>query len=161
AAARLRGLEDIARATASLKAEIRSIPLNRTLGPRDQATLAFALWQMRGVAERPFLIDWFYSMLSVRGRSPDDLEMFLRAVEKAGRPATMPLLAGVVGDQRFDDVDWPPLARILEIVNPTLAVPLVETRVIYNYMPTSHRPDEADALAGWRTLLRQHFTEHR
>jgi hypothetical protein len=161
AAARLRGLEDIEGATTSLKTQIGSIPLNRTLGPRDQARLAFALWQMRGVFERPFLIEWFYTMLPDRGRSPDDLEMFLRAVEKEGRPDTMSLLAGIVGDQRFDNVDWTPLARILEIVNPTLAAPLVETRAIYNYMPASRRPDEAEVLAGWRTLLRQHFMERR
>lgn len=160
AAARLRGLEDIESATTSLKIQIQAIPLGRILGPRDQATLAFALWQMRGVAERPFLIDWFYTMLPVRG-TPHDLAMFLRAVEKEKRPDTMPLLAGIVGDQRFDNVDWTPLARILEIVNPTLTAPLVETRAIYNYMPASHRPDEAEVLAGWRTLLRQHFMERR
>ena len=160
AAARLRGLEDLQGAATSLKTQIQAIPLTRTLGPRDQATLAFALWQMRGAAERPFLIEWFYTMLPVRA-SPSDLEMFLRAVEKEGRPDTMPLLAGIVGDQRFDTVGWIPLARILEIVNPTLRAPLVETRVISNYSPSSQRPDEAEVLAGWRTLLRQHFMKRR
>ena len=161
AAARLRGLEDIESAATSLKNQIQAIPLTRILGGRDQATLAFALWQMRGVAERPYLIEWFYTMLPARLRSPDDLELFLRDVERENRADTMSLLAGIVGDQRFDNVDWTPLWRILEMVNPTLPAPLVEPRTIHNYAPGARRPDEVAVLAGWRTLLRQHFMKRR
>jgi hypothetical protein len=161
AAARLRGLEDIESAATSLKNHIQAIPLTGFFGGRDQARLAFALWQMRGVAERPYLIEWFYTMLPAQRRSPDDLEYFLRAVEKERRPDTMTLLAGIVADRRFDNVDWTPLWRILEIVNSTLPAPLVEPRTIHNYAPGVRRPDEAEVVAGWRTLLRQHFMKRR
>jgi len=156
AAARLRGLEDIAGATASLKAEIQRIPAERTLGAQDQAILAFALWQMRGVADKAFLADWFYTALPF-ARSPDALEEFLRKVEKEARPDTPALLAAIVGDARFDQMGWSPLARILTMVNKALPTPLVDSATIYRYMPNSQRPDQQATLASWRQLLRQHF----
>jgi hypothetical protein len=156
AAARLRGLNDIVGATESLKAEIQRIPVTRTLGPQDRATLALALWRMRGAAERAFLTDWFYTALPFVG-SPDALEYFLRDLEKEARPDTSLLLATIVGDARFDQIGWSPLARILEMVNKTLRSPIVDSATIYRYTPNSGRPDEQATLAGWRQLLRQHF----
>jgi hypothetical protein len=156
AAARLRGLEDVERAADSLKTEIQRIPIARTLGARDQAVLAFSLWQMRGDTERAFLADWFYTALPF-ARSPDALEYFLRDVEKEARPDTLLLLAAIVGDARFEQMGWSPLARILEMVNQTLPSPLVDRDTIYRYMPSSVRPDQQEALATWRRLLRRHF----
>jgi hypothetical protein len=156
AAARLRGIENPDRAAESLKAEIKRIPGNRTLGPRDQATLAFALWQMRGVTERSFLADWFYTALPFV-TSPDALEYFLRDVEKENRPDTSLLLGALVGHARFEQMGWAPLSRVLEMVNKTLPLPLVDQNTIYRYLPASERPDQQDALAGWRRLLRKHF----
>jgi hypothetical protein len=146
-------MENVDRAADSLKTEIQGIPIARTLGARDQAVLAFALWQMRGAAERAFLADWYYTALPFA----DSLEYFLRDVEKEARPDTRALLVAIVGDRRFGQAGWSSLARILEMVNPTLSSPLVETRTIYEYQPNSKRPDQDETLAAWRTLLRQHF----
>jgi len=156
AAARLRGLNDAVAAAESLKAEIQRIPVTRTLGPQDRATLALALWRMRGAAEKAFLTDWFYTALPFAG-SPNALEYFLRTAEKEARPDTSLLLATFVGDARFDQVGWSPLAQILEMVNKTLRSPIVDSATIYRYTPNSGRPDEQATLAGWRQLLRQHF----
>jgi hypothetical protein len=156
AAARLRGLNDAVAAAASLKAEIQRIPVARTLGARDQATLAFALWRMRGATEKAFLSDWFYTALPFAG-SPDALEYFLRDVEKEARPDTSLLLAAIAGHARFDQMGWSPLSRILEMVNKTLPSPIVDREIIYRYTPNSRRPDQEATLASWRRLLRQHF----
>jgi hypothetical protein len=156
ASVRLRGLHDPDAAAQSLKAEIQRIPSTRTLGVSDQAVLAFALWQFRGAAERAFLADWFYTALPFV-RSPDAVEGFLRQVDKEGRPDTAALLAAVVGDARFDQAGWAPLARILEMVNGSLPSPLVDARTIYDHRPTSGGPDQKETLAAWRALLRQHF----
>jgi hypothetical protein len=156
AAARLSGMENRERAAESLKTEIKRIPGGRTLGPRDQATLAFALWQVRGAEERAYLADWFYTAIPFV-RSPDALEYFLRDVEKENRPDTSQLLGGLVGDARFEQMGWAPLSRILEMVNKTLPSPLVDQNTIYRYRPTSERPDQQQVLAGWRQLLRRHF----
>jgi hypothetical protein len=156
AAARLRGMDNVELAAESLKTEIKRIPGGRTLGPRDQSTLAFALWQMRGAAERAFLADWFYTALPFVS-SPDALEYFLRDVEKENRPDTSLLLGALVGHARFEQMGWAPLSRILEMVNKTLPSPLVERNTIYRYLPASERPDQREALAGWRRVLRKHF----
>jgi hypothetical protein len=156
AAARLRALENLERTAASIKAEIGRIPIGRTLGLRDQATLAFTLWQTRGADERTFLVDWFYTVLPFR-TSPDWLEYFLRDVEKEARPDTPLLLRAIVDDLRFEQADWSPLERLLVMVNQTVASPLVDPAVIYNYRPSSQRPDQQTTLATWRRLLRQHF----
>ena len=156
ASARLQGLQDPAKATESLKAGIQRIPLTHILGASDQRVLAFALWQMRGAAERAFLADWFYTALPFV-RSPDALEYFLRDVEKENRSDTSLLLGALVGHARFEQMGWAPLSRILVMVNKTRPSPLVDQSTIDRYYPGSERPDQQEALAGWRRLLRQHF----
>jgi len=156
ASARLQGLQNPVAAAQSLKAGIQRIPLTHILGASNQRVLAFALWQMRGAAERSFLADWFYTALPFV-RSPDALEYFLRDVEKENRPDTSLLLGALVGHARFEQMGWAPLSRILEMVNKTLPSPLVEQNTIYRYRPPSERPDQQEALAGWRRLLRKHF----
>jgi hypothetical protein len=111
---------------------------------------------MRGAAERAFLADWFYTALPFVS-SPDALEYFLRDVEKENRPDTSLLLGALVGHARFEQMGWAPLSRILEMVNKTLPSPLVERNTIYRYLPASERPDQREALAGWRRVLRKHF----
>ena len=143
-------------ATAALKIEIQRIPLKQVLGSRDQARLAFAIWQMRGAAERAFLADWFHATLPFV-TSSDGLEDFLREVEKEGRSDTSSLLAAIVDDARFNQVGWKYLARILEMLNRGLTAPLVDRRIIYNVRPTSSGRDQQPVLAEWRVLLRQHF----
>jgi len=156
ASARLRGLQNPATAAQSLKDAIQRIPLTHILGTADQRVLAFALWQMRGAAERRYLADWFYTALPFV-RSPDALEYFLRDVEKENRPDTSLLLGALVGDTRFEQMGWAPLSRVLEMVNKTLPSALVDQNTINRYYPGSQRPDQQEALAGWRRLLRQHF----
>ena len=154
ASARLQGLRNPAQATESLKAAIQRTPLTHILGASDQRVLAFALWQMRGAAERAFLADWFYTVLPFV-KSPDALEYFLRDVEKENRPDTSLLLSALVGDARFEQTGWSLLSRILEIVNKTLPSPLVDRATIDRH--STERPGQQEALAGWRRLLRRHF----
>jgi hypothetical protein len=156
AAGRLRGVENVERAADFLKEAIGAISVHRTLGASDQATLAFALWQMRGAAEDAFLVDWFYTALPFDG-SPSATEEFLRNVDQEARSDTGALLAAVVADSRFDHVGWTQLARILVTVNRSLASPLVDQHTIDAYRPNSERSDEQATLAAWRRLLRQHF----
>jgi len=79
----------------------------------------------------------------------------------------LPFMADMLDDRAAtftrlqDQLGWTPLARMLEIINPTLPSPLVETRTIYKSMPSSQRSDQSEVLARWRTLLRQHFMERR
>ena len=154
ASARLQGLRNPARATESLKAAIQRIPLTHILGASDQRVLAFALWQMRGAAERAFLANWFYTVLPFV-KSPNALESFLRDVEREHRPDTSLLLSALVGDARFEQTGWSLLSRILEMVNKTLTSPLVDRATIDRH--STERPGQQEALAGWRRLLRQHF----
>lgn len=156
AASRLRALEGVENAAASLKADIQRIPITRTLGPSDQASLAFSLWQIRGALERAFLTNWLYDALPYP-RALLELESFFRSVEKEARPDTPLLLSAIVNDSRFDQMQWSPLARVVEMVNQTLPAPLVEQDIIYRYRPSSQRADQREVLATWRLLLRQHF----
>jgi hypothetical protein len=156
AAGRLRGVENVERAAHFLKTAIAAIPVRRTLGVSDQATLAFALWQIRGAAEDGFLVDWFYAAAPFDG-SPSGTEEFLRNVDKEARSDTGTLFAAVVADSRFDQVGWTQLARILVTVNRSLASPLVDQHTIDAYWPGLERPDEQATLASWRRLLRHHF----
>ncbi len=156
AAARVRGLDNVESAAATIKTEIQRISLRETLGARNQGVLAFALWQMRGAAERAFLTDWIYTTMPSAG-SPNAIEYFFRDVEHEARPDTNALLAAIVGDVRFEQADWTVLSRILVMVNATLPSPLVETGVIYDNRPGSGRSSSSQALANWRTLLRRHF----
>lgn len=153
ASARLQGLLNPTAATQSLKAGIQRIQLTHIIGVKDQATLAFALWQMRGATERVYLTDWFYAALL---RSPDE-QYFLRDIEKENRPDTSRLLGALVDDARFEQMGWSALSRILEMVNKTLSSPLVEQNTINRYSPPSQRPGQQETFAAWRRLLRQHF----
>jgi hypothetical protein len=157
AAYRLRALENVERAANGLKAELRNIPLSRTLGARDQAVLAFTLWQLRGAVEREFLADWFYTAQPA-GTLMHDVAGFLRDVQKEARPDTPRLLSAIVRHPRFDEADWFSLAEIFAIVNETLPTPLVDSRRISDYFPGSQRPDQQEELAAWRTVLRRHFS---
>jgi hypothetical protein len=155
AAARLRGMEDPMRAAESLKLAIRGVPLERMFGPTDQATLALALWQLRGADELAFLAEWFYTVRPFSD-SPDVLATFLLNVEKDARPDLSLLLAAVVGDDRFDQVRWFHLRQILEIVNRTVPSPLVDQSTIYRFS-SDRDAGHRNVHARWRQLLRQHF----
>jgi hypothetical protein len=153
ASSRVRGLNDMERAAAAVKAEIQRIPIRGVLGARNQGILAFTLWQMRGPSEREFLTNWVYTAMATPA-TPDPVQQFFGDVKNEARPDTDMLLASVVRDPRFEQANWTVLSGILLSVNSALPVPF-ETQAIYN--ARSAGQDDPRVFANWRTLLRQHF----
>jgi WD40 repeat protein len=118
--------------------------------------LAGALWRIRGAAEIPFLVKWFYTELPMASGPMHQPVVFLWGVQDAGRPDTKRLIAALVGDPRFDYTDWETLAELLKIVNAGRKTPLVEETDIYDAQPNGMQ-DERMVFPRWRNLLRKEF----
>jgi hypothetical protein len=156
AASRLRGMVDPIGAAESLKANIRDIPPERLLGVRDQATLATALWLLSGDAEAAFLVEWFYSAVTIRSSSIE-VHRFLERIIKENRTDTPQLLRSLVGHPRFDELLEAPLVQVMEMANQTLAAPLVQPEMVFRYRQYPKEPDQRQTPAVWRRLLREQF----
>ena len=118
--------------------------------------LAGALWRIRGPAEIPFLVNWFYTVSPTAAEPMHQPVAILWGVEMAARPDTKQLMAALVKDPRFDRTDWDVLKEILTIVNASRTTPLVKKSDIYDAQPNGLL-NERIVLGNWRNLLRHEY----
>lgn len=145
------------------------------LGKHDgwaRAQAAIALWRVVGAGEEGFLAQWFFNDRSPEmGRTPyrgDFVAFLLDRFTAADRK----LLAQILRDDRFDQIDLPTLRLIVRDLNRNLLHPVVDPKKLrnvshpfgdfhFNAKLDSARkqyPKETDALldhmANWREGLR-------
>jgi len=148
AADNLQPVQNPAQTAARIKSEFASFPSGG--GEENkyrQVALATTLWHIRGPAEIPFLVPWFYE----NANDPfDQTVRFLSAVREDARPDTPTLLKAIVADGRFDTLDRTPLRDIVMIAQKNSAVPLAE----WHDLNTTPRND---VLANWRNSLRRFY----
>ncbi|MFN3153684.1 HEAT repeat domain-containing protein [Bremerella sp.] len=82
---------------------------------RHQAAIAIALWQLCGVAEKDFIVDWFYEVAPDRGAFPHCRGQFIVAMQQEtnGRE----IVTQIIQDKRLDRLDWQSLDRLVHAVN--------------------------------------------
>lgn len=121
---------------------------------RDSAVLASALWRLRGVREKDFLVDWFYAQKASPSSHPDNPGMFLRNASAQNRADRQKLLATLIAHPRFEFNDWQAVTGMLSLASLDRPEPLVAPSDIGD---AERSPDRAVKLAEWRNLLRREF----
>jgi hypothetical protein len=138
-----------------------------------RTAVARALWRLAGALESQFLLDWFHTDRDPHmGRAPyraGFVEFLLQRFE----PPDRALLAAIVRDARFEQVDWPTLKSIVTGLNQNLLEPVVDPREVESTkhpIGESHfdgmldrarqeYPKQTEALlktlAGWRSRVRE------
>jgi len=157
AAAELAGERDPAQAGAIVRAALLRYPLSESTEATAEGCLLAALWSVRGLDEKDFIIDWFYSVApSTSSGDLGGLWNFLGAVHDANRPGTPALMAAFFADPRFDQLEgeraFEQLFAIADLDQPT---PLLSLRDIYDQSRPG--PNQDAVFASWRALLRQHY----
>ncbi len=92
---------------------------------RDRAQLALALWRVRGPEEAQFLLDWFYKEEPGLGEIGFGRPGFLASLPGVRAPDDRKLLAAIVGDDRFETMDWQSLRQLIEVLNGWTQQPVV------------------------------------
>jgi hypothetical protein len=114
----------------------------------DRARLALALWRLAGPSETRFVLDWFYEEPPCCGTTPRDEFLASAATLPHGRQ----LLASLVRDPRFDQVDWSSLDQLASIL-----VAWTNPPVIGEQRRDAHYPDTADRFASSREELEKKY----
>lgn len=149
-------------AIAKLRVALAQLPLDQPRGAWNQSVLMGALWQIRGLAAKDELVDWFYRTLA-HAPNPEksrngDLDhgplCLLRAIESANRPETEQLVTAIVADPRFDHTDTPTIVEMMEMSYEDFPVPngfdLEKINVVDRSVPQRLLPL-------WRNTLRRHY----
>jgi len=111
----------------------------------EQATLCFALWQLRGEIEIKFIKDWFFEYSPQRGSFPNCRGQFIEAI--AQEPNGKQTLAEIIQDKRLDKLDWQSLRRLVRAVNSWTTKPIVteeELRSVWHPLGEGHYHWEKD-----------------
>ncbi|WP_395751324.1 hypothetical protein [Prosthecobacter sp.] len=137
-------------------------PIKVVSGGGQQAVLMGALWRAAGAREKQRFVEWFYLAQARLKESRNDASNhgpmdFLYLVRGSNRPDIPEFLGALVNDGRFDETDWYTLKALLETANDGLTTPLVSEKDLNDAWPARRRPDQAEVLAQWRKILRQHF----
>lgn len=80
----------------------------------NRATLAIAMWSLVGKQATNFIVDWFYTASMGAGLFATPRHQFLREAEQ--RENTKPLIAALIGDPRFDTLDWNSLDDLARMI---------------------------------------------
>jgi hypothetical protein len=149
-------------AIADLRAALVQHPLNQRLGAWNQSVLLGALWQIRGLAEKDELIDWFYRTLA-HAPNPEksqngDLDhgplCLLRAVDSAKRPEIAQLLTAIIADSRFDQADTATIVEMMDMSHEGFPLPNGFDPKKIN---TVDRAVPPELLPLWRNALRRYY----
>lgn len=100
-------------------------------GKRDgdeRADIAAALWKLIGKSQTKFLINWYYTEPLQRGHHPQCRTRFLRSVSKFPNSHPHGLVATIVQDKRFEDLDWQCFEELVHIVNGWLDKPVIDRK---------------------------------
>jgi hypothetical protein len=114
----------------------------------DRARIALALWRLAGPSETRFVLDWFYAEPPCCGTTPRD--EFLASAAKL--PHGRQLLASLVRDPRFDQLDWSSLDQLASILDAWTNPP-----VIGEQRRDAHYPDTPDRFASSREELEKKY----
>lgn len=146
-------------AVARLQAGLTQSPTNRFWYSPNQSLLVGALWQIRGMAAKDQLVNWFYTTrnrTSFHGDSDLTPLNILEAVNEAGRSETSQLLAALVADPRFDETDVPTVGKILDMSDEGYPIP-IGAAIAGPGVDLDHRRFPSDWLPLWRNHLRRHY----
>ena len=153
-----------------VRSALASNPLRNVNQRGTQGVLMGALWKTRGLAEKQWLVDWFYLALAEVGGSAqyESPGSFLNAVHAAKRPESSELLTALVADPRFSRTDWAELKAMTAIASSGLPAPLISEKDIQALDWSFQRavqgqpehlvkmPTPTFVLPAWRNRLRQH-----
>ena len=114
----------------------------------DRARIALALWRLSGSAETKFVLDWFYGEPPCCGTTPRDEFLASAATLPHGRQ----LLASLVRDPRFEQLDWSSLDQLASILDAWTNPP-----VIGEQRTDAHYPDTPDRFALSREELEKKY----
>jgi hypothetical protein len=133
--------------------EILHAELEHSTRYQQTGRLTGTLWRLRGAAELPFLVDWFYSPQS--GNSVEPTE-FLREVQAADRADTQQLLAALVRDSRFVQTNRTELILLVDMVNSHRTDPVVDQMGSGAAWPSRYQ-DNRVTREDWRNSLRREY----
>ena len=80
----------------------------------NRATLAMAMWNLKGQQATNFIMDWFYTAGMGAGLFATPRHQFLADAEQ--RESTKPLIAALIRDPRFDTLDWNSLDDLARMI---------------------------------------------
>ena len=92
--------------------------------------LCVALWRVGGESQAPFLVNWYYQEKPSPGSVPNSRTAFIWAVSQTKEPSGRKMIARIVRDKRFSQIDWQSLEAIVVAVNGWLAKPIVSKNEI-------------------------------
>lgn len=124
---------------------------NGKMDDYNRAVIVLALWNLEGERETDFILDWFYNASMGHGLVATPRHQFLRDVEKQN--GTKPLIAALIRDQRFNNLDWNSLHDLVRLIGRWLGRNLIDQNV--EGRAGSDDPKVRDAaLSEYRRLIR-------
>jgi hypothetical protein len=120
----------------------------------DRSYLCVALWQLAGERESQYLLDWLYGEAYPHKFFPGCRSTFIDSVGKDQKGRK--IIARIIQDPRFDNLDRESLVALIRIVNGWLKKPLVpEEEIRKASRPFGQETEEVrKLLAEWRGRLR-------
>lgn len=139
---------------------------------RERSILLATMWEQCGQSEMPFILNGFHRE-SPAGRAPDSHKAFIETTSQG--PTGKDIIAAIIRDRRFENLDWESLESIARIVNGWRTTPVIaedEMRGVEAHFPdaksqyderraesTRSYPKETTAvtahLRDWRKRLRK------
>jgi hypothetical protein len=157
----------------SSASQILHAAMNRFQGEFDseeRATICIAMWQMCGMSEVKYILNWFFGDSPERGSFPNCRRLFIEAMSREANGRE--IIAELIKDQRLEELDWQSLESLIRAVNRWEETPIItEEEMRKAWHPLGQRcfhrekekarkdyPKETEDLHGhlrdWRNRLR-------
>jgi WD40 repeat protein len=124
--------------------------------PDGSVLPASTLWRIRGRAEIPFLVEWYYSWVPSTSGAWRNPGSFLGSVRTLAHKDTPELMKALILHEKFPQRSAGSLMEMIQIASDQHPAPLIPNSDLYDAGRSSGK-DLNGTLAQWRNLLRREY----
>lgn len=149
-------------AVANLRAALVKLPSGASPSVGDQSWLLSALWQIRGVAEKDEVVNWFYDNLPHKSHHHHDSffdgpDSLLFSLKMAHAPNLQVLITALIADPRFDQTDPSAVEELMDMAYEGFPIPPGDSWRGKDITPPISDDVARQMLPAWRNVLRRHY----